>query len=52
MASTCEPGKFFTPAPPRPPPRNCFLKGPKGGPQNDNTQIERMGIKTMCSLMP
>ena len=33
-------------------PLELFLKGAERGPQNDNTQIERMGIKTMCNLMP
>ena len=51
MASASEPGIFFTPAPPAAP-LELFFKGAKRGPQNDYTQIERMGIETMCSLMP
>ena len=33
-------------------PLELFLKGAERGPQNDNTQIERMGFKTMCNLIP
>ena len=50
MANASEPGKFFIPAPCGP--LELFFKGAERKPQNDNTQIERMGIKTMCSLTP
>ena len=52
MASASEPvKKIFYSGPPAAP-LELFFKRAKMGAQNDNTRIDRMRIKTMCSLMP